>query len=66
MDFLLLTSKSYVDYGSLCMGFGLFQFGFGLLVKIEVLVLLGGVKSMVYISVLYSNKLEWINNIIVF
>ena len=65
MDFLLLI-KSYVVYGSLCMVFGLIQFGFGLLVEIEVLVLLGGVKSMVYISVLYSNKLELMNKIIVF
>ena len=65
MDFLLLI-KSYIVYGSLCMGFGLIQFGFGLLVEIEVLVLLGGVKSMVYISVLYSNKLELFNKIIVF
>ena len=39
------------------MGFGSIQLGFGLLVKVEAVVILGEVK--VYISVLlYSNKLE--------
>ena len=32
-------NKSYFVYGSLCMGFGLIQLGFGLLVKLGVIVL---------------------------
>jgi hypothetical protein len=37
-------NKSYLAYGSLCMGFALIQLGFGLLVKVEVLILLRKVK----------------------
>ena len=51
MGFLLLVSNSYLVYGFLCMDFGL-------QVKVEVLILLGEVRSMAYMSLLlYSNKL---------
>lgn len=44
--------------------FGLIQLAFGI-VKIEDLVLLGEVKSRIYVSVLlYSNKLELFNKLI--
>ena len=47
----------YLVCGSLSVSFGSIQLGFGLLVKVEAVVILGEVK--VYISVLlYSNKLE--------
>ena len=34
--FLLLISMTYLVYGALCVGFGLIQLGFGLLVRLEV------------------------------
>ena len=40
------------------MGFRLIQLGFGLLVKVEVLVLLGEIKTMVYMSVLLYSLLK--------
>lgn len=47
------------------MGLYSIQIGFDLLVKVEVLVLLGEVKRRVYISVLlYSNKLELIKKVL--
>jgi hypothetical protein len=43
--------------GSLCVGFGSIQLGFGLLVNVGFLVLLGEIEVRVYLSVLlYSNK----------
>ena len=41
-----MISKSYLVYESLCRGFGLIQLGFGLLVKVGVLVLLGELKIL--------------------
>ena len=58
MGFFLLINKPYLVYGSLCMGFRLIQLGFGLLVKVEVLVLLGEIKTMVYMSVLLYSLLK--------
>ena len=57
MGFLLLKSKSYLVCGSLSMGFDFIQLGFCLLVKVEILVLLGEGTCRIYISVLlYSKK----------
>jgi len=56
MGFLLLKSKPYLVCGSFCMGFDFIQLGFCLLVKVEILVLIGEGTCRIYISVLLYLK----------
>jgi hypothetical protein len=43
---IYFINKCYLVNGSLCIVFGLIQLGFGLLVKVGVIVLLGKVKIL--------------------
>ena len=65
--FILLISRSYLVYGSFCVGFGSIHLAFGLLVKVGVLVQLEEVKikgQCKFLIVLKSNKGELINKIL--
>ena len=64
---ILLISRSYLVYGSFCVGFGSIHLAFGLLVKVGVLVQLEEVKikgQCKFLIVLKSNKGELINKIL--